>query len=244
MDKLMSNHWFMKAFALLLTIMLYMSVNIEEKESKSGTTRNAVGQTDVETVTNVPVIAYYDEDNLVVFGVPKSVNVTLEGPASILKTTAVQRDFEIYVDLTNYELGTHNVTLKYKDISDKLTVKIDPATIQVTIQEKVSKDFSVDVDFIHKNKMPDGYSVEQPIVKPHVVSITGAKDVVDRVALVKARVDLDNASETVQQESRVIAYDREGKILNVDINPSVVEVTVPIASPSKSVPLKIIERGL
>lgn len=239
----MNNHWFMKIFALLLAIMLYMSVNIEEKESKSGITRNSVGQTDIETVTNVPVVTYYDEENLVVSGVPKTVNVTLEGPASILKPTALQRDFEVYVDLTNFELGTYTVPIKYKNISDKLTVKIQPSTAKVTIQEKVSKDFSVDVDFIHKNKMPDGYSVEEPIVKPNVVSITGAKDVVNRIALVKARVDLDGAVDTVRQESRVTAYDREGKILNVDINPSVVEVTAPIKSPSKSVPLKINRTG-
>lgn len=243
LDKLMNNHWFMKIFALLLAIMLYMSVNIEEKESKSGIMRNSIGQTDVETVTNVPVVTYYDEQNLVVSGVPKTVNVTLEGPASILKPTALQRDFEIYVDLTNLELGTYTVPLKYKNISDKLAVKIEPATAKVTIQEKVSKDFSVDVDFIHKNRLADGYSVEEPIVKPNVVTITGAKNVVERVALVKARVDLDGVADTVKQESRVMAYDREGKILNVDINPSVVEVTVPIKSPSKSVPLKINRTG-
>jgi len=243
LDNLMNNHWFMKIFALLLAIMLYMSVNIEGKESKSGLTRNSIGQTDVETVTNVPVVTYYDEQNLVVSGVPKTVNVTLEGPASILKPTALQRDFEIYVDLANLELGTYTVPLKYKNISDKLKVTIEPSTAKVTIQEKVSRDFSVDVDFIHKNKLVDGYSVEEPIVKPSVVTITGAKDEVERIALVKARVDLDGAVDTVKQESRVRAYDREGKLLDVNINPSVVEVTVPIKSPSKSVPLKINRTG-
>lgn len=239
LDNLMNNHWFMKIFALLLAIMLYMSVNIEGKESKSGITRNSIGQTDVETVTNVPVVTYYDEQNLVVSGVPKTVNVTLEGPASIVKPTALQRDFEIYVDLANLELGTYTVPLKYKNISDRLKVTIEPSTAKVTIQEKVSRDFSVDVDFIHKSKLVDGYSVEEPIVKPSVVTITGAKDEVERIALVKARVDLDGAVDTVKQESRVRAYDRKGKLLNVNINPSVVEVTVPIKSPSKSVPLKI-----
>lgn len=235
----MNNHWFMKIFALLLAIMLYMSVNIEEKETKGGITRNSVGQTDIETVTNVPVVTYYDEENLVVSGVPKFVNVTLEGPASILKPTALQRDFEIYADLTNYELGTYTVPLKYKNISDKLSVKIQPATARVTIREKVSKDFPVDVDFIHRNKVADGYSVEQPIVKPNLVTITGAKDLVDRVALVKARVNLEGAKDTVKQASRVTVYDSDGRVLNLDVDPSVVEVTVPIKSPSKSVPLKI-----
>jgi YbbR domain-containing protein len=242
-DKLMNNHWFMKAFALLLAIMLYMFVNIEEKEMKSGATRNSVGQTDIETVTNIPVVTYYDEENLVVSGVPKFVSVTLEGPASILKPTVLQRNFEVYVDLTNLELGTYTVPFKYKNISDKLTVAIQPATAKVTIQEKVSKEFSVDVDFIHKNKMADGYTTEQPIVKPDTVTITGAKDLVDRIALVKARVDLSGAADILRQESRVIAYDRNGRVLDVDINPSIVDITVPIKSPSKSVPLRINQTG-
>ncbi|QPA31103.1 CdaR family protein [Thermaerobacillus caldiproteolyticus] len=245
MDKLMNNHWFMKIFSLLLAIMLYMSVNIEEKETKSGAiTRNSVGQTDIETITNVPVVTYYDEENLVVSGIPKTVNVTLEGPASILKPTALQRDFEIYVDLTNLELGTHTVPIKYKNISDKLNVKIQPATATVTIHEKVSKDFPVDVDFIHQNKVATGYSVEQPIVKPNMVTITGAKELVDRVALVKARVNLEGAKETIEQESKVTVYDNEGRVLNLEVDPSVVEVTVPVTSPSKSVPLKINRIGI
>jgi YbbR domain-containing protein len=243
MDKLMNNHWFMRIFALLLALMLYMSVNIE-KETKSGSlTRNSVGTTNVETVTDVPVVVYYDRENLVVSGIPKFVNVTLEGPASILKPTKLQRDFEIYADLTDLELGSHTVPLKYKNISDKLNVKIEPSMINVVIDEKVSKDFPVEVDFIHKNKIADGYSVEHPIVKPNLVTVTGAKELVEKVALVKARVDLEGAKETLEQESRVTVYDVEGKVLDLEVEPSVVEVTVPVKSPSKSVPFKINRTG-
>ncbi|MBA2873027.1 YbbR domain-containing protein [Anoxybacillus calidus] len=243
MDKLMNNHWFMKAFALLLALMLYMSVNIE-KETKSGSlTRNSVGTTSEEIVTDVPVVVYYDKENLVVSGVPEFVNVTLEGPASILKRTKLQRDFEIYADLTDLELGRHTIPLKYKNISDKLKVTIEPAVVNVVIDEKVSKDFPVEVDFIHKNKIADGYSIEQPIVKPNLVTVTGAKELVQKVALVKARVSLDGAKETVEQESRVNVYDKDGEELDVEVEPSVVDVTVPVKSPSKSVPFKINRTG-
>jgi YbbR domain-containing protein len=243
MDKLMNNHWFIKIFSLLLAIMLYMSVNIE-KETKSGMiTRNTVGQEDTETLTNVPVVVYYDEENLVVSGIPKYVNVTLQGPASIVKPTALQRDFEVYINLTDLPLGTYTVPIKYKDISDKLKVEIQPSTAKVTIQEKVSKNFSVGVDLINKNKVPEGYLVEQPLVKPNSVTVTGAKQLIDRISSVKARVHLDSATDTVTQESRVTVYDNSGDVLNVDVQPSVVEVTVPIKSPSKTVPLKINQTG-
>lgn len=243
MDKLMNNHWFIKIFSLLLAIMLYMSANIE-KETKSGViTRNTVGQEDTETLTNVPVVVYYDEENLIVSGIPKYVNLTLQGPASIVKPTALQRDFEVYIDLTDLPLGTYTVPIKYKDISDKLKVKIHPSTIRVTIQEKVSKNFSVGVDLINKTKVPEGYTIEQPLVKPNSVTITGAKQLIDSISSVRARIDLDGATDTVTQESRVTVYDSRGNVLNLDVQPSVVEVTVPIKSPSKAVPLKINRTG-
>ena len=239
----MNNHWFIKIFSLLLAIMLYMSANIE-KETKSGViTRNTVGQEDTETMTNVPVVVYYDEENLVVSGIPKYVNVTLQGPASIVKPTALQRNFEVYIDLTNLPLGTYTVPIKYKDISDKLKVNIHPSVAKVTIQEKVSKNFPVGVDLINKNKVPEGYLIEQPIVKPNAVTITGAKELIESISSVKARIDLDRATDTVTEESSVTVYDKRGNVLNVDVQPSVVEVTVPIKSPSKTVPLKINRTG-
>jgi len=239
MDRLMNNHWFIKIFALLLALMLYMSVNIDKQTKPGGLTRNSVGNTDVGTVTEVPVIPYYDDENVVVSGIPQYVNVTLEGPTSILKPTELQRDFEIYVDLTNLGLGTHTVPIKYKNISEKLSVKIHPATINVVIQEKVSINFPVEVDFINKGKIAEGYSIQEPSVKPNVVRLTGAKDLIEKVALVKARVNVEGAKETIKQESRVAVYDEHGNILDLQVEPSVVEVTVPVESPSKSVPLKI-----
>jgi YbbR domain-containing protein len=243
MDKLMSNHWFIKVFSLLLAIMLYMSANIEKGAKSGGIIRNAIGQEDTETLMNVPVVVYYDEENLVVSGIPKYVNVTLQGPASIVKPTALQRNFEVYMDLTDLPLGTYTVPIKYKDISDKIKVNIEPSTAKVTIREKVSKDFHVKVEFINKNKVPEGYSVEQPIVKPSSVMITGAKELIDSIAAVAAKVNLEGATDTITQESKVTVYDHNGRVLNINVHPSIVEVTVPIRSPSKTVPLKINRAG-
>ncbi|BDG34267.1 CdaR family protein [Saccharococcus caldoxylosilyticus] len=243
MDKLMNNHWFIKVFSLLVAIMLYMSANIEKGAKSGEIIRNAIGQEDTETLTNVPVVVYYDEENLMVSGIPKYVNVTLQGPASIVKPTALQRNFEVYMDLTDLPLGTYTVPIKYKDISDKLKVNIQPSTAKVTIREKVSKDFHVGVAFINKNKVPEGYAVEQPVVKPNSVMITGAKELIDSISSVTATVNLEGATDTITQESKVTVYDHSGRVLNIHAHPSIVEVTVPIKSPSKTVPLKINRTG-
>ncbi|OKO88399.1 putative secreted protein associated with spyDAC [Geobacillus proteiniphilus] len=240
MDKLMDHPWFIRVVSLLLAIMLYMSANVG---AKTGETRNTFGQEDTETLIDIPVVAYYDEDNLVVSGVPKYVNVTLQGPASIVKPTALQRNFEVYVDLTDLPLGTYTVPIKYRDISDKLKVTIQPSSAKVTIREKVSKRFPVGVEFFNRNKMPDGYSVGEPTVKPVAVTITGAKELIDEIAFVKAIVDLDGATETLTREARVRVYDRRGNELDIEPEPSSVEVTVPVKSPSKTVSVQVRTTG-
>ncbi len=68
MDKLMDHPWFIRVVSLLLAIMLYMSANVG---AKTGETRNTFGQEDTETLIDIPVVAYYDEDNLVVFWRPE-----------------------------------------------------------------------------------------------------------------------------------------------------------------------------
>ncbi|WPZ18576.1 CdaR family protein [Geobacillus subterraneus] len=241
MDKLMDHPWFIRVVSLLLAIMLYMSANVGAKTGEQ--TRNTFGQEDTETLIDIPVVAYYDEENLIVSGVPKYVNVTLQGPASIVKPTALQRNFEVYVDLTDLPLGTYTVPIKYKDISEKLKVNIQPSSVKVTIREKVSKRFPVGVEFFNRNKMPDGYSVGEPTVEPGTVMITGAKELIDEISFVKAIVDLEGATETLTKEVRVRVYSRRGNEIDVEPQPSVVEVTVPVNSPSKTVPLQVQTTG-
>ena len=245
MDKFINNRWVMKIIALMLAFMLYMSVSIENSATQQTDSKPSPfsGSTDVQTVTDVPVETFYDRENLVVTGVPQSVTVTLEGPTASVKPTALQKDFEIIADLSNLGIGTHQVTLESRNLSDKLSVAIEPAVASVTIHERISEDFPVDVDFINRGQMEEGYQAEQPIVKPNIVKVTGSRELIESIALVKARVDLKGVNESIEQQSRVTVYDREGNTLNVEIDPPVVDVNVPITSPFKSVPLKINRKG-
>jgi YbbR domain-containing protein len=246
MDKLMNNHWFIRIMALLFALLLYASVNIESPTSNNKPGSSffpAATATDSATLTEIPVKVYYDENKFVVRGIPQTVTVTLEGPTSILTKTKQVKDFEIYIDLRNYPVGTHRVQLKQKNISDQLEVNIYPSVVTVSIHEKVTEDFPVEVDFINKNKMKEGYSIEEAIVQPNTVKITGAREDIDSIALVKARVNLENVSETLKQESNVAVYDKNGNILPVEIEPSVVTITVPVISPSKSIPIQVKKEG-
>ena len=87
---------------------------------------------------------YYDNENLVVTGVPETVNMTIEGPTNIVQTTKLLKDFTLRVDLSSLPMGRHTVEIEHENISDKLQVRFDPATIEVVIEEKITQTFRVD----------------------------------------------------------------------------------------------------
>ena len=90
----------------------------------------------------------------------------------------------------------------------------------------------------------DGYSSGQPTVKPNKVKITGAKDVIDRITYVKAALEgRDLLDSTVTREAQVQVLDKELNKLDVIVEPEIVEVTIPVKSNTKTVPINIIEKG-
>ncbi|MFC4322082.1 CdaR family protein [Litchfieldia salsa] len=243
MDKFMNNHWFMRIVALVLALLLFTSVSFEMQPESFSPLGLATSNDHVELMRDIPVVVNYNEESHVVTGLPETVTVNIEGPVGVTKTAALQRDIEVYVDLTNYEIGTHKVELKYKNISDKISVKIEPSEVTVEIKEKVTIELPVEVEYLNPSQVAEGYTAEQAIVKPSVVKITGARDQIEEIALVKALVDLKNVNESIVEESRVAVYDKNQNALPVTVEPSVVEVTIPITSPSKKVPFKIKREG-
>jgi YbbR domain-containing protein len=240
MDKLMDNPWFIKILAILLAVLLYSVV-----PNSGGKTNeiNVPGENTTETIADIPVKAYYDTENLVVSGIPDMVEVTLEGPMPHVQSAKALKNFEVFVDITNAEIGNQKVTFEVSGLSDKLKATIKPSSITVAVQEKVTTEFTVDAEFGNA-LIKEGYSAGQPVVKPNKVRITGAKDVVDRITYVKAALEGgDVLDSTVTKEAHVQVLDKELNKLEVVVEPETVEVTIPIKSNTKTVPINIIEKG-
>ncbi len=241
MDKWMDNPWFIKVVALVLAVLLFGSVPKNDPDKPGDV--NVPSDEKVETIEEVPVKRIYDTDTLVVSGVPETVSVTLQGPKNLVQQAKTLRNFEVFVDLTDAEIGNQRVPITIKDVSDRLTVTIEPGYANVSIQEKVTKGFSVEAEF-NGNIVEEGYIAEKPSVKPNKVQITGAKDVIDRITYVKATVNSSGkVSDTITREASILALDKDMNKLDVVVEPGVVEVTIPIKSSSKKVPIDIVRKG-
>ncbi|URM35076.1 YbbR-like domain-containing protein [Cytobacillus firmus] len=239
-DKMVDTRWFMKIVALILALFLFDSVYDADKELKE---INVPGQQDSAIIEDVPVKSYYDTENLVVTGMPDTVDLSIEGPKSHLESAKKQQNFEVYVDLTDAEIGSQRVEIKIRDISDKLDVTINPQYADVTVHEKVTQEFKVDAEF-NNSLLGEGYTAEAASAEPKTVKITGAKEVIERISFVKATLDVKGPiTETIADDATVRVLDREMNKLDVIVEPQAIRVTVPVKQLSKTVPVTIVRNG-
>ncbi|MBA4537840.1 YbbR-like domain-containing protein [Bacillus aquiflavi] len=243
MDKLMDSRWFIKVVTFLLALLLFSTVNFDPQKNKRTTEESVASNLNEETISDVPVTVIYDKENLIVSGIPDTVSVTVEGPVSIVQSAKAMRNFEVFVDLTNASIGTQRVPIQIRDISDKLKVTIEPANINVNVQERITKEFNVEAEF-NRTMVEEGFISEQPIVEPNKVKITGAKNIIDRISYVKAMINYKGKIDsTITQEASIRVLDKELNKLDVIVEPEIVQVTLPVKRLSKIVPIKIVSNG-
>ncbi|MBM7694166.1 YbbR domain-containing protein [Peribacillus deserti] len=235
MDRLMKTPWFIKIIAFSLAALLFVSINFQPDAKKGSAGFSPTSKTSTETVENVEVDVYYDSENLVVKGVPGKVDVTLKGPKSIVLSAKNQRDFKVSVDLADAVIGEQKVPIRVENLSDKITAVVKPNQATVTVQEKITKEYSVSPQF-NEGLLEAGYIAGVPTADPERVRITGAKDIMDQISIVRASIELEQGiNETVEKRARVRALDKHLNNLDVSIEPSSVDVRIPIQIPSKKV---------
>ncbi|HZG72992.1 MAG TPA: CdaR family protein [Chondromyces sp.] len=241
MDKFMESPWFVRVIALVFTLLLYVSVNFDELDLKGKTQTDPQEYT--ETINGLPVQVFYDSENLFVSGVPETVNVEVQGPQSIVQSTKNLRDIKLYIDLTDEGIGEHSVPIKYENISEKLKVRVEPAVVDVVIQEKLTREFSVEPEF-NESMLAEGYQVESVSRDPRRVKITGAKDTIDAIAFVKATLDVEKpVDKETTGTAKVRVFDREMNKLDVIVEPETVQVSISVKNPSKKMPIEIKQTG-
>ena len=202
-----------------------------------------------EILYDQPVTAVYNEELYVVEGLPKTVDITLIGQRRHIFLAKQSPSKGVSVDLTGLKPGNHRVTLKYTQGLKSLDYKLDPSTVTVTIYEKVSENKSLSYDILHQDNLDSKLYISNVELDRSEVIIKGAQYKLDKVASVKALLDVDNipnpkAGEITVKDVPLVAYDNDGKVVNdVEIVPKTVTAKVTITSPSKEVPIRVVPKG-
>lgn len=213
---------------------------------------NTILNKSAEVLYNQPVTAEYNEEAYVIEGLPETVDITLIGRTSDLYLARqYTSSLSVSVDLRGLTPGSHKVKLNYTQglkALKSIDYKIDPSSANIVVYEKVSETRELDYDILHKDKLDNTLILDSVDLSRNDVIIKGASYKLKQVATVKALVDIDDINNPkvgtfTLKEIPLIAYDSDGKPVDVEIVPNSIDAQIKITSPSKEVPLQIIPKG-
>ncbi|MEI5994956.1 YbbR-like domain-containing protein [Candidatus Enterococcus mansonii] len=242
MKKASQKNWFSGLLALLFALLLFFNAN------SSGNVGSVVSTSQIydEMLYNVPVQLDYDQDKYFVSGYEEAVNVQLSSANRIqldLETNEDTRNFQIVADLRKTPLGTSEIQLRVKGLSTAVTAEIEPKTITVTIEKKVTKSFDVQAQ-LPETIETEGYQIDKLDVSPKTVEITTGEETAKAIDRVVAPLSNVNQSvDKIKQTVNVQALDAKGQILSIENPAPQVKVVVDLTLPSKEVGLTINQTG-
>lgn len=238
MDKLFDSYWALRITALVLALLLFFYA-----KSQESTGQTSALEPQIDIITDVPLEAYYDKENLIVSGLPETVDVTIEGPMQIVMRTKLAKDFTVFVDLNTLLIGEHSVQIQSENLSEKLNVSFDPEVLDIVIEEKVTEEVKVEPE-LNSQLIAEGYELLGMSAEPNTVLVTGAKSVIDSISYVKATINgEDEIKESFTKESTVKVLDNNLNKLDVVIEPATVDVAVEVRPYSRKIPVVLKQTG-
>ena len=204
---------------------------------------------EAEILSGQKVNVIYNEEAYVVEGVPSSVDITLIGRKSDLYLAKQIGEHEVVLDLSDYKPGTYKVKLQYNHSIDTVNYKLDPSTINVKISKKVSVEKDIEYDLLNEDKLNKKLSIKSVKLDRNSVYVRGSEETLNKIAKVKALIDLKTANLTEKGTFTVdsimlVAYASDGSIIeNIETVPAKINASVTVDSYYAELPIKITTTG-
>lgn len=242
LEKLLNRPHVLLYLSLIFALILFFVI-----DSEAITLVN----TNAEVLKNQPIKVIYNSSAYVVEGVPETVDVTLIGGKNEIYLARKLGSNEVVVDLTDYPASDTPVRVKmtYSKNIDKLDYKIDPTYVTVTIKKKVSDTKTISYDLLNQDSLNPKLSVKSVELNKTEAVVRGSQDTLDKIASVKALINLDNeelttAGKYTLDNIQLVAYGSDGSIIeNVEIVATNISAKVELNEYSKKVPVKVLTTG-
>ncbi|WP_411843373.1 YbbR-like domain-containing protein [Salinicoccus sp. HZC-1] len=230
---MLESKWGLRFVALALALFMFLSVNdvFVNLFSDEGET------TESEMIEGVPVELLYDEENYYVSGAPKEVNLQLYGNNSNVKRLQTTRDFNVYLDLRNREVGEYEEHFTVEGLPDNVTAEVVPETANINIQEQVTRTFEVQAE-VSESRIAPSHQLSELKVIPSTVTVMGGESEMNRIQYVRATLnDSSRITGDRVEEAEVSVFDSQFNKLDVRIDPTDVRVEIAVDERSKEVPV-------
>ena len=208
-------------------------------------------ETEAEILSNQPVNVIYNKESYVVEGLVDSVDIILTGRKSSLYLAKQLGEHEVVLDLSDYDASDtpQKVALTYNQTVDNINYKLDPAYVTVTIKKKISEEKNVTYELLNEDKLNEKFSISDVSLDQNTVIVKGSQDTLDKIATVKALIDLSNNKFTEAitydvDNLPLVAYDSAGNVLeNVEIVPNTLSASISFSTYKATVPIVVTTTG-
>ena len=238
-NKFYNNRIALLILSLFLSILMFVYVKAEQYSENPVSFFQNVSEATTETIYNVPVYINGNVDAYYVTGLPDSVSVSLSGPKNLIKQTLEADDFRVITeDLTDLGEGSHYIQLQLENVSEAVSYEISPSSVNISIDSLQTTEYPVQVEMSNESAVAEGYEITDVSLSQDSVTLTGSTSDIESVSRVYTVVNIpDNLSEDYTTTATVITENADGDILNINTDPSEVDVTVQVSPEGVSVPI-------
>jgi len=214
LGRVIVHNWPLKLGAVILATLLYAGL---------------VASQDSNTYPGpVPVTAVNQPSDTVITNQLKDVEqIRYLAPADVGRLEA--EDFRATVDLEDVEPDGSPTTVRVNvsGVDPRVTIlEWRPRSIQVSLDQKVSKEVPVVVDLADP---PEGLVVGDVTVTPDAVLVTGPSAQVNKVVSARVSASIDASAVDVDRDVQPDAVDAAGEVVTgVDLDPGLVNIKIPV----------------
>lgn len=239
-NKFYNNRIALLILSLVLSILMFVYVKAEQYSENPVSFFQNVSEATTETLYNVPVYIEGNVDEYYVTGLPDTVSVSLSGPKNLIEQTLEADDFRVITeDLTDLGEGSHYIQLQLDNVSEAVSYEISPSSVNISIDSLQTTEYPVQVEMSNESAVADGYEITDVSLSQDSVTLTGSTSDIENVSRVYTVVNIpDNLSEDYTTTATVITENANGDILNINTDPSEVDVTVQVSPEGVSVPIE------
>lgn len=238
LESLWQNNTFFKVLSVLIACIIWVVVAMNMKSDIPREIKEVPVTMDNQTsfITRMGLTVIGDEDMF--------VDVTIEGQRLVVGSIKPE-DIAVSVDLSSVNgAGSFSLPLVAENISGKdFTISsISPATVNLKFDRMVTKKFGIELEMEGISVPEEGYLMEEAIVNPSQVSVTGPDTDIAKIAKCVVVVDQEGSlTETTVFTPDIVLLDKDGnKIdtsgLTMDVKQA--EVTIPILK-TVDLPVKV-----
>lgn len=240
-----NNPWFTRIFSFVLAVGLFFFVNLENQTRFQSTApTDGASITSTEIITNLPIEVNINTDQYFVSGIPDSATLRLEGAQALIFQTVATQSYTISTpNLNELGSGEHTVQLQVEGVSESITTSVSPGFINLTIEEKEMGEYELSVIIDEDLDIAEGYELLEPSFSTNIVQLSGAASTMARIdqVVVEIASNEESIKSDILMSAQVLVLDENGEPLNVNTNPSQVEINAPVVRTTKEVPIVLRE---